>query len=257
MNLPATQTIPWPVGLVSFYNRRRILCSFAMSAALHLAVLAVLFHLRDGEFRPAEFGMEARPTTLSVTWIETVAPLPAEVPPSPPPPAPVVEVPPTPAVKEPKPEPVAPAEPAQIIPQTASPDAPVAEQPAPPAAEPASVPAATESTAPVAAPTTEHTGSSEGTVTEAKPDHLHNPPPNYPRLARERCWHGTTRLRIEVLTSGLAGHIQIVNSSGYRILDEASVETVRQHWKFLPARRGNVAVDSWVEQDIVFQLRRG
>jgi protein TonB len=131
---------------------------------------------------------------------------------------------------EPEPEPVIEPEPEAI------------ELPAPPpprAAEPIEAPTVRES----------------GALTQATPDYLRNPPPRYPRIARERGWRGTTLLRVEVLANGSAGYIEIAKSSGYRVLDEVSVEAVRD-WKFLPATLGGRPVSSWVEVPIRFQLRR-
>jgi TonB family protein len=80
-----------------------------------------------------------------------------------------------------------------------------------------------------------------------------NPLPPYPREARERGWQGTALLRVEVLADGTAGKVEIAESSGYLILDETSVQTVRG-WKFLPAHSGDTAISSMVEIPITFRL---
>jgi len=87
----------------------------------------------------------------------------------------------------------------------------------------------------------------------AKPDYLHNPPPKYPGMARERGWQGITVLRVLVLSDGSAGRVELVHTSGHRVLDDSSMRTVRG-WKFRPARLGDRAVDSLVEIPIRFQL---
>jgi protein TonB len=87
----------------------------------------------------------------------------------------------------------------------------------------------------------------------ANPTYARNPPPAYPREARQRRWQGTTLLRVEVLADGAAGNIEIVESSGYRILDEACLDTVRG-WKFSPARTGSAPVRSIVEIPIKFRM---
>jgi len=258
--MEATRTSQWVLGPArTTGGRQRFFCSFVLSALLHLGVLAAFFCLRHGEFRPAEFGMEDRPATLSVTWIETAVPSPPDEIASPSPSRTVeVEQQPAPQKPEPAVEPVASIEPAKAVAEATAPAAPVVERPPPVAAPAAHLPSVAEPMASanaVASPG--HDVAFSEAVTEAKPDHLRNPRPQYPRLARERGWEGAARLRIEVLANGLAGQIEVVRSSGHRILDEVSVETVRQHWKFLPARRGDTPVDWWVEQDIVFQLRRG
>ncbi len=85
------------------------------------------------------------------------------------------------------------------------------------------------------------------------PAYLRNPPPPYPREAREHRWEGTTLLRVEVLADGTAGKVEIVESSGYPILDNTSVQTV-QLWRFFPAHAGGVPVRSVVEIPITFRL---
>lgn len=85
------------------------------------------------------------------------------------------------------------------------------------------------------------------------PAYLRNPPPAYPRVAREHGWEGTTLLQVEVLDDGSGGKVEVLRSSGYEVLDEAAVTTVR-HWKFLPARSGDTPIRSLVEIPIRFRL---
>jgi periplasmic protein TonB len=86
-----------------------------------------------------------------------------------------------------------------------------------------------------------------------KPAYLRNPLPPYPRVAREHGWEGTTLLRVEVLDDGTGGKVEILKSSGYQVLDEAALETVRR-WKFLPARSGDTPIRSLVEIPIRFRM---
>ena len=110
------------------------------------------------------------------------------------------------------------------------------------------------------APTTQVEGTGGTAVkwgmggTSQQPAYMRNPPPTYPREARERGWEGTTVLRVEVLADGTAGKIEIAKSSGHNVLDDASVDTVR-HWKFSPARSGETAIRSVVEVPITFRLQ--
>lgn len=96
-------------------------------------------------------------------------------------------------------------------------------------------------------------GGSDNSGGFGKPAYLRNPLPSYPRVAREHGWEGTTLLQVEVLDDGSRGRIEILNSSGHQVLDEAAVETVRR-WKFLPARSGNVPIRSIVAIPIRFQI---
>jgi periplasmic protein TonB len=83
---------------------------------------------------------------------------------------------------------------------------------------------------------------------------LHNPPTRYPRLALEREWEGGVVLRVQVLANGSAGQVSINHSSGHDLLDDAAIEQVR-NWNFLPARKGDQPVDSWVVVPIEFKLK--
>ena len=84
---------------------------------------------------------------------------------------------------------------------------------------------------------------------------LHNPPTYYPRMAVDRGYQGTVKLRVQVLANGKPAEIQITESSGFEILDQAAVEQVKD-WRFLPARRGDQAITSWVMVPIKFRIER-
>lgn len=86
--------------------------------------------------------------------------------------------------------------------------------------------------------------------------YMRNPPPPYPPEAVRRRWEGTTVLRVEVLPDGTVGSIEIAESSGYPVLDQASLDTVR-YWRFSPARAGDTPVRSTVEIPISFHLTGG
>ncbi len=83
--------------------------------------------------------------------------------------------------------------------------------------------------------------------------YMRNPPPSYPPEAVRRRWEGTTLLRVEVLPDGTVGTIEVAESSGYPVLDQASMDTV-QNWKFSPARAGDTPIRSIVEIPISFHL---
>lgn len=83
---------------------------------------------------------------------------------------------------------------------------------------------------------------------------LHNPPTRYPRLALERQWEGIVRLKVQVLTDGTAGEVQILQSSGHDLLDESAQDQVKRLWHFEPAHRGGQAVTSWVVIPVEFKI---
>jgi len=80
-----------------------------------------------------------------------------------------------------------------------------------------------------------------------------NPKPEYPDVARLRGYQGTVELKVFVLADGRAGSVDIVTSSGYRVLDAAARKAVR-FWKFQPATFLGTRVDSQVTFPIVFRL---
>ena len=86
-------------------------------------------------------------------------------------------------------------------------------------------------------------------------DYLKNPAPPYPPLARRMGEEGKVILRVSVNPQGGADQVEIRSSSGSQRLDESAVNTVK-HWKFIPAKRGDSAVQSWVLVPIVFKLEQ-
>jgi TonB family protein len=87
----------------------------------------------------------------------------------------------------------------------------------------------------------------------ALPRYAENPKPDYPQKAREKGHEGEVVLRVEVLSNGRVGQIEIKKSSGYELLDQSALTTVKQ-WKFIPASKGNVRIPFWVNIPIKFQL---
>jgi periplasmic protein TonB len=87
----------------------------------------------------------------------------------------------------------------------------------------------------------------------ARPDYRRNPRPAYPRAARQRHQEGVVLLSVQVSDQGLAARVTLRQSSGFPLLDEAALQTVR-HWEFEPARINSGAVESEVEVPVRFQL---
>lgn len=61
----------------------------------------------------------------------------------------------------------------------------------------------------------------------------------YPRLARKRGWQGTVKLGLHIAADGRLSNIQVMQSSGYRLLDRAAIESLQRlerlpgSWKWL------------------------
>lgn len=201
----------------------------ALVVALHGGVVALL---AAAAARP-EPVQEARP--VAVRLIEERPAPPVEVPKAEPPkPLPRAAKP----RPQPRPQPVAPPEPAPVLTAAAEAPAPAAftappPPPAPPVVE-----------APPAPPV----------VTEARfdADYLDNPKPVYPPLSRRLGEVGKVMLAVHVQADGRAGKVEIKASSGFPRLDDAALAAVTR-WRFVPARRGDAAIASWVHVPIHFK----
>jgi TonB family protein len=86
------------------------------------------------------------------------------------------------------------------------------------------------------------------------PRYIENPKPVYPPEARQHGHHGKVLLRVEVLTNGRVGKVEVEKSSGYEVLDQAALEAMKT-WRFIPAKRGKVPFRSWINYGFIFQLR--
>jgi len=80
-----------------------------------------------------------------------------------------------------------------------------------------------------------------------------NPPPDYPTLAVRQGWQGTVLLRVRVLQSGAVESVEVVRSSGKKVLDDAAIHTV-ERWVFAPSTRGSTPVDGFATVPIEFKL---
>lgn len=79
-------------------------------------------------------------------------------------------------------------------------------------------------------------------------------PIRYPRWAVREGWEGTFVIAVEVLTNGEVGRWYVIQSTGYRLLDEAATEAVRQ-WHFHPATEKSRAILACIQIPIHFQLQ--
>jgi protein TonB len=86
-----------------------------------------------------------------------------------------------------------------------------------------------------------------------KANYLLNPKPEYPTIAKSRGWQGKVMLRVQVSSEGTVSDVSVETSSGHEMLDASALEAVNK-WKFIPAKRGNNAVASWVIVPIIFTL---
>ncbi len=109
---------------------------------------------------------------------------------------------------------------------------------APPAASPPEVAAA-----PIEAP-----------LTQAHADHAACPQVPYPPALRERGIEGVVRLRVLVDAQGQPAQVRVAVASGWRLFDDTALAQVRSRCRFVPARRGGEAIESWVDFPVRFAL---
>ena len=89
--------------------------------------------------------------------------------------------------------------------------------------------------------------------TKESPGYLLNPHPPYPEEARQLRQSGQVLLKVKVDDTGAAESVEIAKSSGYPLLDDSALETVKG-WKFTPFRMAGVAISGTVDVPIVFSL---
>ena len=194
--------------------RRDWLAGFAISAAFHL----VLFFGGWALFRSARYGVEAGSGGLDVFLVAA-------------PPRPISA-----GTSMESPEPL-PAELAQTAPA------------------PGRAPAFSgDGSSPV--PGKDPTGlySEGGGQSDAEPGPFRNPAPPYPWAARRLGQEGGVVLRIAISEMGRPTRVEIQHSSGYPLLDESALTTVRR-WKFVPASAAGVPRDAVSSLQVSFRLK--
>jgi len=168
---------------------------------------------------------------------------------------------------DPAPTPAAPAPPENIALQRIQEPAPPDPEPTAPALDalptpegPAVSPAVADKTEmPSAAQTTVQTSGDSSArpvaaSTEASPPgYLLNPKPAYPKEARQRRQHGLVVLNVSIDGTGNPQRVDVVQSSGYLLLDQAAKSAV-EHWQFSPGHAGPIALASDLEVPIRFKL---
>ena len=222
---------------------------FLLALALHLAVV----------FYPLPLSVDklevTPPLPVTVTLQEELAP-PQVIPPVPPE---KVQKP----IKQhrekpaPAPRPVIAVTPAKVsAPTTFTVPAPVVTPPPPPPPPPPNQtppppppapPPPPSNSAPPAPPST--------TVSAVRFDaaYLQNPHPAYPALSRRLGEEGKVLLKVRVTAEGRAAAVDIEKTSNFERLDESARQSVAR-WRFVPARRGDEAIEATVIVPIVFRL---
>lgn len=79
--------------------------------------------------------------------------------------------------------------------------------------------------------------------------------PPYPVMARKLGFEGQTRLQLAINSQGLVSDASIVQSSGRADVDHAARQTLRDEWRFRPARLFGHPIASSTAVVVVFSLR--
>ncbi|SMC99890.1 energy transducer TonB [Sporomusa malonica] len=85
------------------------------------------------------------------------------------------------------------------------------------------------------------------------PSYLSGSKPAYPQAARKAGWEGSVVVRLLIDTDGSVESVSVKVGSGYGILDEAAVQTVKK-WRFSPAKKGSVPITSFHDVRVRFRL---
>lgn len=91
-------------------------------------------------------------------------------------------------------------------------------------------------------------------IVYARPEYKENTPPDYPEVARRRGYEGRALLRVKVLENGKPGEIEIEGSSGFKVLDNAALSSVKG-WTFVPGRINGKRTEQWIRVPIRFILK--
>jgi periplasmic protein TonB len=82
---------------------------------------------------------------------------------------------------------------------------------------------------------------------------MHNPSPEYPEMAIFLGYQGNAIVRIKVSAKGLSEGVEILRSSGHKILDESAAKALKK-WRFTPSKRGNTPMAGSVIISVIYIL---
>ncbi len=91
-------------------------------------------------------------------------------------------------------------------------------------------------------------------IVKARPLYQQNPKPAYPAIAKRRNWEGTTILLVTISKQGKVKQVRVLTGSGYKMLDNAALSSVRK-WHFLPGTENGKPAAMEVLVPIHFTLR--
>lgn len=97
------------------------------------------------------------------------------------------------------------------------------------------------------APITDSAAASRGST--------HTIPP-YPPEAKRLGQQGTVLLQLTISPAGDVIAAQVLQSSGFPLLDQTAASWVQTHWKYKPAVQGGAAVESTTTAAVKFDLKK-
>lgn len=83
---------------------------------------------------------------------------------------------------------------------------------------------------------------------------LNNPKPPYPPYSYKARQEGQVILSVEVLASGEAGQVSVFSSSGFELLDESALTTVKK-WHFVAAKKEGQVIPQTIRVPITFSWK--
>jgi protein TonB len=89
-------------------------------------------------------------------------------------------------------------------------------------------------------------------INASRQSHI-GPPLEYPALALRRGYEGAVLIKIDVDRQGKVTHVQLLESSGYDILDEAVLKTAKK-WFYKPAQKGDKPTEDSAKVRIRFRI---
>ena len=209
----------------------------ALIVAVVLLHIAALWALQTGLLqRAVEIVV---PVEAIATTDEPVKPMPEPPKPLPAKPAMVPHAEPAKALTAPAPVPVA------IPDALPTPNSVAGTTVAQPVLSPIGTPASPAKTEGAAAPKVERPSRSA--------EYLHNPKPAYPNISKRRGEQGTVTISVLIGTDGSAQDARVKTSSGFELLDQAALSTVKS-WRYVPGKRGGVPEPMWFNVPINFVL---
>jgi len=81
-----------------------------------------------------------------------------------------------------------------------------------------------------------------------------NPTPVYSPESQAAGEQGKVLLNLFINAQGFVQKAELKASSGYSRLDQSAINAVK-NWRFIPAKRGEQSVDSWIVVPVLFSLK--